>query len=229
MKRYLLSLALVTMASNGLSAQTVLKFDDVPGATTNGGGVALTNQYAGAGITFVGSAVAFCLNRTTLTCSNTSWGSGADAVAAAARGTAGAAMFWSSGSPIMNSSVGFTTGFSFYYSNPFAVASAFEVWSGLNATGSLLASFALGGTLNGSSITGCFSANYCPFVAGGVAFAGTGQSVRFTGGSDRIVYDDITFGSVIPGVVTPEPSTYLLMAAGLAALLPLARRRRRKV
>ena len=184
-------------------------------------------EYAGVGITFVGGTVAFCLSRPSFNCSNASYGSGAEYTAAVGRGTEKAAMYWSGGNAIMNSSTGFTTGFSLFYSNPYGVISTFEVFSGLNGTGSLLGSFDLGATTNGGS--GCFSTNFCPLVAGGVSFSGTGQSVRFTGGGDALAYDDITFGSTIPGVSTtvPEPSSYALMAAGLGLLGVASRRRRR--
>lgn len=222
MRRFFGSLALLTAVASSGSAQTVLKFDDIFSGTT----FAITNEYSSVGVTFVGGALAFCLNNpASPSCSNTSWGSGPEAAAATIRGTEKAGMFWQTGTPIMNSSTGFTTGFSFFYSNPFAVASTFEVWSGLDATGSLLATFALGGTNNGVGDPACYNANYCSFVAGGVAFAGTAQSVRFLGGADRIVYDDITFGSVTPGTTVPEPSTLALVGAALLAL-PLVRRRR---
>lgn len=223
--------ALAVFSTAATAQVTVLKFDDVVGATT--GVVNIGNYYNGGGgnavnfgVEFVGSASAFCLNRPDRpSCSNTSWGSGADAVAAGARGTRGAGLFWSTGSPIMNRSAGFTTGFSFFYSNPFAATSGFQVWSGLNGTGTVLATFVASATPNGSTINGCFSANYCPFVAGGVTFAGTARSVTFTGGTNQFVYDDITFGSDIPGNVVPEPSTYALLATGLIGLAGLRRKR----
>ena len=223
------------MAAAGLTAMLavtaqaqVLSFDDVPGATTIGGaGVVIGTAYDALGVEFVGDARAFCLNRTeNPSCSNTSWGSGPLADAARARNTHAAGMYWISGSPIMNRADGFTTGFSFFYSNPFAVTSAFEVWSDLNATGSLLGSFSLLGTNNGAGDPGCFGANYCSFEVGSVAFAGTARSVRFTGGANQIAYDDITFGSTDPGVPVPEPATLAMLGMGLFGLAGAARRRR---
>ena len=41
------------------------------------------------------------------------------------------------------------------------------------------------------------------------------------------VFDDLTFGSTTPGVVTPEPSALGLLAAGVAGVLAFARRRAR--
>jgi hypothetical protein len=231
------ALALIAAAS-AANAQ-VLKFDDIVGATTSGSGITIGNYYNGGGgpavnfgVDFVGNAIAFCLNRpSNPSCSNTSWGSGADAVAADARGTRGAGMTWLSANPIMNRVSGFTTGFSFFYSNPFSQNVGFTVWSGLNGTGTLLATWTSSPTQNGSGIPGCFSANYCPFVAGGIGFAGTAQSVVFNGAANQFVYDDFTFGSVDPGVnpsVVPEPSTYALMATGLIGLAGLRRRNKNR-
>jgi hypothetical protein len=42
--------------------------------------------------------------------------------------------------------------------------------------------------------------------------------------ANRIVFDDITFGSDVPAI--PEPGTYALMALGLAGVGFAARRRR---
>jgi hypothetical protein len=125
----------------------------------------------------------------------------------------------------MNRSAGFTTGFSFFYS---AVNSggSFSVFDGLNGTGNLLASLSLPTTPNGAGIAGCLGNNFCPFVAAGVSFAGTARSVSFAGVANQIVFDDVTFGSATPGQVIPEPGTWALLAAGLAGVAAVARRRR---
>ncbi len=127
---------------------------------------------------------------------------------------------------IMNVAGGFTTGFSFYYSavnNPGSV----NVWSGLNGTGTLLATLNLSLTTNGAGDPDCFGANFCPFSTAGVTFAGTAESVDFTGTQNQIAFADITLGSPDAGGTSPapEPENAALMIAGLGLLGVAARRR----
>jgi hypothetical protein len=69
-----------------------------------------------------------------------------------------------------------------------------------------------------------FSAAFCPFSPVGVSFAGTAESIEFSGVANGIVFDDVTFGSATPGD-TPEPSTWVMMMLGLAGIGIVARRR----
>lgn len=110
---------------------------------------------------------------------------------------------------VLNAAAGFNTGFSFYYSS--STAATVNVWSALNATGTLLGSLNLLSQYNGNQCVGDPTGAYCNWTA--VGFSGTAMSIDFGDTAALTVFDDITFGSVTPGV--PEPETYALMLAGL--------------
>jgi len=129
--------------------------------------------------------------------------------------------FLDANNAILNALNGFDTGFSFYYSS--STAATVTVWDGLDGTGNLLGSIDLvaqGFDNCGGDPTGAF----CNWTPIGVAFAGTAMSINFGGTANYTGYDNITFGADVP--VIPEPSTYALMALGLAGI-GLATRRRR--
>jgi len=177
----------------------------------NGTGGAANNF----GITFFGNALAL---------NSTAFGCGGSGNFAQQPSGCGVLFFLTGGSTGMNRTAGFTTGFSLFYS---AVnnAGSLQVWSGLNGTGSILASLALPVTPSAGGAA-CGGTAFCPFVAAGVGFAGMAQSIVFAGVADQIAFDNVTFGAVTPGGVIPEPSTYALMATGLVGLFGAARRRR---
>jgi hypothetical protein len=132
--------------------------------------------------------------------------------------------FLSGPAATMNVAAGFTTGFAFDYSavnNPGVI----NVWSGLNDTGTLLATLALPTTPNGAGIPGCFGTNFCPYVPIDVAFAGTAMSVDFGGTENQIAFANVTLGSTTPGV--PEPASWALMLVGFGGLGMALRSRRR--
>jgi hypothetical protein len=127
---------------------------------------------------------------------------------------------------VMNVAGGFTTGFSFFYSainNPGTVT----VYSGLDATGTVLATLNLPTTPSNAGNAVCQSDQFCPFSPFGVTFAGTAMSVDFSGVANQIGFDNITLGSSTPGGMSPEPATYALMGGGLVAAGLFRSRRRR--
>lgn len=135
-------------------------------------------------------------------------------------------MFWLAANPIMNVAGGFTTGFSTFYTSTTDVG-GIEIWSGLNATGSLLGSLNLAALGNGAGDP-CTNpgANFCRWAQVGTTFAGTAQSVRFTGTADRIGFDNVTFGSPNANTV-PEPASLALLALGAIGVAGTRRRKAR--
>jgi hypothetical protein len=116
---------------------------------------------------------------------------------------------------VMNVAAGFDTGFSFYYAAAFS--GSVGVFSGLDGTGTQLATLSLPTTSNPYSV----------WVPIGVTFAGTAQSVVFSGSADFIGFDNITLGSETPGAAAPDGgSSALLLSVGLLGLAGFARRRK---
>ena len=142
---------------------------------------------------------------------------------------ANALIFLSGGGDMMDVAGGFTTGFSFYYSTPFYPGFV-NVYSGLDGSGTLLATLSLPNTATGYNTSGCYGEAYCPYSAAGVTFSGTAESVNFSGTANQIAFADVTLGSSTAGggggTSVPEPATWALFGAGLLALgLGLAVRR----
>ena len=131
-------------------------------------------------------------------------------------------MFFLTGTAILNYAPGFDTGFSFYFSTV-GFTGTVKVYDGLNATGNLLGNINLAALGAGPDPANPFS----NWVVGSLAFSGLAKSIDFGGTVNQVAYDNITFGStvpVVPGI--PEPSTYALMALGLAGIGFVARRRK---
>jgi hypothetical protein len=108
---------------------------------------------------------------------------------------------------VMNVGPGFSSGISFFYTAAFN--ETVTVWSGANGTGTILATITL--SPNNGSCVGFPS--YCNWSGVGLSFTGTGKSVTFSGMSNGAGISDITLGST--ALVTPEPSTLVLLGAGL--------------
>ena len=132
--------------------------------------------------------------------------------------------FLSGPGDIMNVSAGFTTGFSFYYS-AINAPGVVTVWSGLDATGTMLAQLNLPTTPSTPGVGPCTYGAFCPWFPVGVTFSGTAMSVDFSGTANQIGFDDVTLGSGIPTPGVPEPGTLVMFGSGALGLAGLLRRK----
>ena len=140
----------------------------------------------------------------------------------AALGKKGILFFLTGSAATLSYAAGFSNGFSFNFaSNSTATVS---VYDGINGTGNLLGSLALPQTANANcppNATGF----YCNWTAGGIAFAGIAKSIDFGGSANFVAYDNITFGSITPGGVVPEPASWAMLIAGFGMVGAVSRRR----
>ncbi|MBA4176224.1 MAG: hypothetical protein C0505_06655 [Leptothrix sp. (in: Bacteria)] len=116
----------------------------------------------------------------------------------------------------MNIAGGFEGAFGFFYSASAVITDAVQVWSGLDGTGSLLASFDLAANAQAG---GCSDTPYCNFSSAGTVLSSIGRSVTFGNTAFEVVFDNVSLNAV------PEPSTALLMPLALAGLLAARRRK----
>lgn len=128
----------------------------------------------------------------------------------------------------LNVTNGFIDGFSFYYSS--ARAATVTVYDGFDATGNILASLDLV-PQHTQNCTGDPNGDFCNWTPIGVTFAGTAYSIDFGGTANYVAFDNITFGSDVPGNggnpgAVPEPASWLMMIAGFGLVGVAARRRR---
>lgn len=225
-------LSLLTAAPALADNPIVLNFEGINSAYPSYNYASIENFYNGGtssqgtsgpnyGISFSSNALAICLNTPGNVCSNTSRGGQGDP-----NSQLGGLFFLQGSNTYMDDPSGFTTGFSLFY---VAINSggSLGVYSGLDGTGTLLASLNL--PVTSSDCSEEYNAGFCPFVPVGVAFDGTAESISFAGVANQIVFDDVTFGSVTPGPssATPEPSSLALFATALGTGAGFLRRRMR--
>ena len=222
------AVAVAGTAISGMATVTYLPFSGLA-PYPNGNDVLIENYYDGGtdsagytgpnyGITFSSNALLLCLNSLSVDCSNTSKGGLGNPESQEG------ALFWLSGpSTYMNDAGGFSTGFSFTYTDPYTSGASISVWSGLNGTGTELTSLSL--PLTPYYACPGYDAGFCPFEPIGVTFSGTAESISFNGTANQVVYDDITFGSSTPGAI-PEPGSLSLLGTGLIGLASKLLRRR---
>lgn len=219
-------LAVGMLFAGAASASIVMNFDDMPNATN---GELVGDFYNGGCGTPINGGTADCNGPNY----GVVWAGGAVA-GGAPNGNFGNTSNEPSGPNVMgtqmgygtdlymNVAAGFNTGFSFYYTAAFDSGSI-KVWSGLNGTGTLLATLNLpttGDDCDGRTDFSCWD----PI---GVAFSGTALSADFSGTEQQIVFDDITLGASTPGNSVPEPAELGMFGLGLLLIGAFVGLRRR--
>lgn len=113
------------------------------------------------------------------------------------------------GDATMNVAKGFFDSISFAYTSSDLVVGAVNVYSGLDGTGKLLASF----NLVPNAQAGCSDTAFCRFDTVSSTFFGLAHSVTFGSAAGVAAFDNIAITAV------PEPASAVLMALGVGALL----------
>lgn len=222
MKRTLvIAAALTAFAAAPAKAAIVLDFDSLNGAANEqpldyyagGQGSQGTGVGPNFGISFSDNAVTGLVQGHP----------GANTDSAAAPSGGNVLFFTSGNSAVMNVAGGFSQGLSFYYTAPF-VGGVVNIWSGADATGSLLASLDLPTTGDGFAVAGCLQTDFCPYTPISVTFAGLAGSVDFAGTENQVAFDNIRLENVS---AVPEPATWATLIIGFGMLGAFLRRRHR--
>ncbi len=112
---------------------------------------------------------------------------------------------------------GFVGAVSLDYASMVDAFSVVQIFAGLNGTGQRLGKIGLGENQLDSN---CSSSAFCNWQNITLTFKGTAQSMVFSSNGGNIAFDNIRITAV------PEPETYAMLLAGLAAVGFMARRRR---
>lgn len=131
-------------------------------------------------------------------------------------------LFWlTEGSTTMNVPSGFEGAFSLKYSAN-TTNGSFTIYSGLNGTGSVLASASLSQNYD-LNCSGDPNGAYCHWDLVSVTVGGIAHSVVFSGTSNLIAFDDVTFENI--GVV-PVANWALFLGIGLILAFTVIRLRK---
>lgn len=134
--------------------------------------------------------------------------------------------FLDANNAILNFAAGFDTGFSFFYTS--STAASVNVYDGVDGTGTLLATLNLLAQFN-QNCSGDPNGGFCNWSAIGVTFEGVAKSIDFGGTANQTGFDNITFGSDIPGGGTsavPLPAAVWLFGSALAGFAGFRRNRK---
>ncbi len=136
-----------------------------------------------------------------------------------------AALGFLSDNGIMNVADGFTSGLGLSFTSIGIASDIVAVWSGPNATGTLLALSDLSptGSNCGTLIFSCWSSTE-------IDFAGTAESVAFVNPANltSMLFTDITIDTTSPTLESspvPEPCTFTLIGTGILGFAGAARRK----
>jgi hypothetical protein len=114
------------------------------------------------------------------------------------------AMFFLTGTAVLNYEPGFAGGFSFYYSS--RTGATVNVYDGLDASGNVIGTIQLENQSAGGSCQGDPNGGFCNWTLAGATFSGLAKSIDFGGTVNRIAYDNMKFGiDTPPGPPGPGP------------------------